>query len=148
MRTEQESPKRVLDETLGMSDNTKKNRVSFSPKSKPSSLAQQSKPPCFVNKMIVDLKKTDRDMSIEGRNVFKKHLRKFQKKIMPTLELTLQDKAGHQIDFFALGIAPTNSFRNFEYDAIVRVSGARIEQKEEKLRLIAYEGNQIELTKK
>ena len=36
-KREQESPKRVLDETLGMSDNTKKNRVSFSPKSKSSS---------------------------------------------------------------------------------------------------------------
>ena len=65
---------------------------------------------------------------------------------MPKLELTLQDKAGHQIDFFALGTAPTNSFRNFEYDAIVRVSGARIEQKEGGFRLMAYEGNQIELT--
>ena len=77
---------------------------------------------------------------------FSKALANIQKN-MPKLELTLQDKAGHQIDFFALGTAPTNSFRNFEYDAIVRVSGARIEQKEQKFRLMAYEGNQIELTK-
>ena len=79
-KREQESPKRVLDETLGMPDNTKKNRVSFSPKSKSSSLAQQSTPPRFVNKMIADLKKTDRDMSIEGRIVFKKHWGNFQEK--------------------------------------------------------------------
>ena len=66
---------------------------------------------------------------------------------MPKLELTLQDKANHQIDFFALGTAPTNSFRNSKYDSIVRVYGARIELKDDQIRLVAYEGNQIEVTK-
>ena len=63
------------------------------------------------------------------------------------MELTFQDEAGHQIDFFALGTTPTSSFKKFEYDAIVRISGAKVEQKEEKIQLTAYEGNQIELTK-
>ena len=50
-------------------------------------------------------------------------------------------------DFFALGTTPTNSFRTIEYVAIVRVSDNMIEQKQQTFRLMAYEGNQIELTK-
>ena len=50
------------------------------------------------------------------------------------------------IDLFALGTTPTNSFRNIEYVAIVRSRDNMIEQKEQKIRLMAYEGNQIKRT--
>ena len=50
------------------------------------------------------------------------------------------------IDLFALGTTPTNSIRNIEYVAIVRSRNNMIQQKEQKIRLMAYEGNQIKRT--